>query len=301
MKSCFFTSPLLVIIETGIYMIEENNKQWNFLTEKFESDQLSHAYLLSGPEGVDTFSFAKKFIQLINCLPAQAGLDRKKEACKKCQNCRMIEQETFPDLLTVRSSQSDSSQKNEKDMMEIEVKQIRDTQHFLSYKSYYGSFKAVVIEHAERMTREAQNCFLKTLEEPKGKTIIFLLTTKPSLLLQTIFSRCQEVRFFHQGTYDLSKEETAEFKGLENILQGSLAEKFKYAKTANIEGEQFDKLLGTLRKHFRQQLIKEVGDNNGEAIKKSKKLIELIENISHQKDISNINNKLALELILMEI
>src|SRR3989338_7537900 len=119
-------------------------KQFDFLRGKFEAGKLAHAYVLSGRDTASLKIFANDFVKLIGC--------------------------KFPDVITVRSLDSKSSRENGKDMMEIKIEQIRDVQYFLTYKSYYGGFKTIVIEDAERMTTDAQDCFLKNLEEPKGQT-----------------------------------------------------------------------------------------------------------------------------------
>src|SRR5687768_16904889 len=137
-------------------MENEHQRQWKYLETQFHAEQLAHAYLFSGPEEVAKSHFAKAFIQLINCTGA-------KKPCGECGSCQAIAKEAYPDFITVKA---------EPGKEEIEIKQIRDLQSFLSYKAYYGNYKAVIIEDAERMTFEAQNCFLKTLEEPRGKTII---------------------------------------------------------------------------------------------------------------------------------
>ncbi len=282
--------------------MEDYQKQWEFLKKKFEMGQLGHAYLLSGPAEADKFHFAKEFIRLINCLSSQILLCEGKTWEDKCQNCKMIEKENFPDLLIIKSKNSQSSLKEGKDNIEIDVSQIRNAQNFLSYKSYYGGFKAVIIEDAERMNFEAQNCFLKSLEEPKGDTIIFLISSKPNLLLNTILSRCQEIKFFYNGKYEISNDEKIILSGLEKIINSKLAEKFQYAKSANLEGENFGKILMVLRKYFRNLLISQVENSQsaGYSIEKLRKILELIEHISHQSQLYNINNKMALEVILLE-
>ncbi len=185
-----------------------HQKQFEFLKSKFEAGQLGHAYLFCGQGSVDTKSFAKEFVKLIN--------EKKFDVA--------IEKEQFPDLLMVKSINSKSSVDNEKDMMEIDVVQIRQANNFLSLKSYYGGHKVVIIEEADRMNTEAQNSFLKTLEEPKGQTLIVLLSNRPSTLLQTIFSRCQTI------TFSGAQHESKIPENLENILGAELSEKFKRGK-----------------------------------------------------------------------
>ena len=306
-------------------MLNTYQKQWEFLKNKFEAGQLGHAYLLSGRGQTEKEFFAKEFVKLINCLYSnfndRANLGIKEIPCGECQNCKMIGREGFPDLMIIRSINSESSIKNEKDMMSIETEQIRDTQNFLSYKSYYGGFsarggsafggKAVIIDNAERMTPEAQNCFLKSLEEPKGKTIIFLLAAKTDLLLPTIVSRCQEIKFFQVGKYDLSKEEQEILKDLLNVAGSDLAIKFQYTKNINLEEGNFDKILEILQRYFRDLLLLKMGVISKISVavptlhyntaSKVKEIIKLIENLSHQSRITNINNRLALEIVLLEL
>jgi len=290
-------------------MIANYQKQWNFLKNKFETGQMAHAYLFSGKDLELIKNFAKSFAKSLNCLYYKShgrgicGVDEKEEIC---QNCMMIEKGIFSDLMIVKSEDSESSLKNKKDMMEITIGQIRNAAIFLGYTAYYEGYKVLIIEDSERMTFEAQNCFLKTLEEPKGETIIFLVSSKPDLLLPTILSRCQEIRFFHCGQYDILKSEEVILENLRKIMDSELAERFQYVKNANLEGKNFNEILMVMRKHFRNLLLSKINEEANSArsnysIKNLKNIIELIENINRQADITNINSKLALEMLLMEI
>src|SRR3989338_6957640 len=152
---------------------------WNFLKDKLEIGKLGHAYLLSGRDIESVQIFAKDFVKFINCLSSQILPNEKVGKNKynayegktwedKCQNCKMIDREVFPDFKVIKSENSKSSVENEKDMMSIDIGQIREVQSFLALKSFYGGFsaeggsahggKAVIIENADRMTTEAQNC-----------------------------------------------------------------------------------------------------------------------------------------------
>src|SRR3989338_2723005 len=100
--------------------------------------------------------------------------------------------------------------------------------------------KALVIDGADKMNQEAQSCFLKTLEEPKGKTILFLIVSKPDILLPTIRSRCQVIRFlkpanFSQNT-EKSEREKKILKELSAVMGLDLSEKFKYVKSLSAHG-----------------------------------------------------------------
>ena len=247
----------------------EHKKQWEFLENKFKAGQLGHAYLFSGQDGIDLKTIAKEFVKLINGNSATHNVN--------------IEKEQFPDLMVVRSINSKSSIDNEKDMMEIDVAQIRDVNNFLSLKSYYGGYKVVIIEDADRMNTDSADSFLKNLEEPKGQTLIVLLSTKPSTLLPTIFSRCQTITFFG------AKQALELPENLKNILEAELSEKFKYAKAVNLDGGNFENILHALQNYWRKD------------INKYRNVLKLALDFERQAQISNINKKLALEILLMQI
>lgn len=272
-----------------------HTKQWDFLKGKFLAGQLSHAYVFAGQNGIGKKEFAKEFVKFLNESVAGSAL--------------AIEKEQFADLLMVRSSQSDSSLKNEKDMMEIDVGQVRKINQFLSFKSYYGEYKTVIIENAERMNVEAQNSFLKTLEEPKGKTLLILLSSKPDALLPTIFSRCQTISFFPSGQHQATKDEQALLQTLLGVMDKELAVKFNFAKKVNLEGEQFGAILEVLARYFRNMLLAKLGvveEKNSPtaehySILKIKRIIRLIESLHQQVAVSNASPKLALEVLLLEL
>jgi DNA polymerase III delta' subunit len=286
-------------------MVIGHKKQGEFLKKKFELNQLSHAYLFTGAKEIGKKLFAIEFIKLLNCFG-------EKKPCGKCVNCRMIEKNSFPDLMVVKSVNSASSIKNKKDSLEIDIGQIRDAQNFLSYKSYYGSFKSVVIDDAERMNIEAQSCFLKTLEEPKGKTMLILVTSKPDMLLSTIASRCQTVKFSRPKdlpeNYERLKKEQEILKDLLPVINSDLSDKFKYVKSINFEEQELSDILEVMQKHFRNLLLAEAGiekavlpSTNKYSVQKLKNIINLIDNINNKLLFTNANPKLALEILLMEI
>lgn len=247
----------------------------DFLKQKFDAGNVAHAYIFSGQNRDELTVYAKDFAKYVSKKIVRSDL--------------AIERGQFPDVMMVNSSQSESSVKNEKDMMEIDIGQIRGVQNFLSYKSYYGGYKVVIVEDAERMNVEAQNCFLKNLEEPKGNTIIILLSRQPELLLPTITSRCQVIKFLQSEAKPSSKKGELS-QDLATVLRGDMAEKFQYAKAANLEGENFQNLLTALANHFRNL-----------DIVKYRHALKLILDLERQDRVSNINKKLALEILLLEV
>jgi DNA polymerase-3 subunit delta' len=155
------------------------DKAIQFLKRAMAQEKLPHAYLFVGIPGVGKTTIAVALAQAINCGEAENG-----EGCGKCISCRQFAGGNFPDLQTV-----------EPKGQFIKIEQIREIDRGMSFKPLSGRYRVVVIRHAEMMTQEAANAFLKTLEEPPPGNILILSVTEPRDLLPTIVSRCQKVGF----------------------------------------------------------------------------------------------------------
>ncbi len=105
----------------------------------------------------------------------------------------------------------------EEDKQTITIDQVRDLQHQLSLKPYASDKKVGIIPEAQRMTTEAQNALLKTLEEPPAHSVLILTAPSTRILLPTIVSRCQIVRLRAEIDLDLESEEYQ--KGVEEFLE----------------------------------------------------------------------------------
>jgi len=138
------------------------------------ADNLSHAYCFVGPESVGKRTVAEYLSGKI------LNADNKNLANQ-------------PDLTIVEQELNEKTGKTKKN---IDVDQIRDLRSVLSRSSFLGGYKIAIIDKAEKMNLASANALLKTLEEPKEKTILFLLTKDESLLPRTIQSRCQMI-YFH--------------------------------------------------------------------------------------------------------
>ncbi|MEL6180415.1 MAG: DNA polymerase III subunit delta' C-terminal domain-containing protein, partial [Myxococcota bacterium] len=105
-----------------------------------------------------------------------------------CGSCQRIDAGQHPDVVLVEPDTS-------KARWTIKIEQVRDITRQVRYSPYEGRRRVVIIDHAEALTIEGANAFLKTLEEPTGDTIFILITPQPHRLLDTIRSRCQLIRF----------------------------------------------------------------------------------------------------------
>ncbi len=138
-----------------------HKKQIELLEKAMNNGKLAHAYVFAGPEGVGKQTIAKN-------LAAQ-----------------MLEMHSdfHPDFLEVMSQDG------------IKIEQIRDLTYKLALKPYQAKYKVALINNADEMSIEAANGLLKSLEEPKSYTYIFLITSNPNKLPKTILSRCQKINF----------------------------------------------------------------------------------------------------------
>jgi DNA polymerase-3 subunit delta' len=140
------------------------------------SARIAHAYLFSGPEGIGKGKVARAFIQQLFCATGTG--------CGVCSSCRKIVSGNHPDIHTLQP-----------DGQFIKIDQVRALQKELGYRPYEAVRKACIIEDAEKLNQSSGNALLKTLEEPPGNAIIFLLTAAAENVLPTIRSRCQQLAF----------------------------------------------------------------------------------------------------------
>lgn len=155
--------------------------QWEKLNELVARDRLPHALLLSGPRHVGKQQFADVLAQGLLCSEPLAGY-----ACGRCKHCHLLAAQSYPDLLYVEP---------EEERKPIKIDAIRELGEFLGKTAQQGSWKVAVISPAENMNTNAANALLKNLEEPKGKTLLLLVSHNPSRLPATIRSRCRILKF----------------------------------------------------------------------------------------------------------
>ncbi|MDD2851346.1 MAG: DNA polymerase III subunit delta' [Desulfuromonadaceae bacterium] len=140
----------------------------------------AHSYLFEGVSGSGRKKTALTLIQALFCTSLPD------DACGSCPSCRKIAGGNHPDIHLIAPLP---------DKRDISVEQLREMQHDLALRPYEAPRKACIIDPAERMSTSAANSLLKTLEEPPGDALIILLTENSGMLLPTVRSRCQLVRF----------------------------------------------------------------------------------------------------------
>ncbi|MFQ5641549.1 MAG: DNA polymerase III subunit delta' [bacterium] len=178
----------------------------SFFQKAMDHGRIAHAYLFIGEKGVGKEALAVEFAKGLLC---SNGL-----SCTKhdCEDCSRISKLSHPDLVFVFPAPAKMSNEDRVRIMEsivanpysrlevwanplISIERIREFRRTSAYKSFEGRGRVLIIADCERLTTEASNALLKILEEPPEKTYLIMVSSKPNLLLPTIMSRCQEVKF----------------------------------------------------------------------------------------------------------
>lgn len=147
-----------------------------------------HAYLITGEKGTGKKTLARMMSKILLCADENAG-----KPCNHCRNCTMIDNGEHPDLIVIEKG-NPIAPGIRKDRATIPVEDIREMIRICGIRSTDGNMHVVIIHEADRMTPQAQNCLLKTLEEPPSDTCIILATDHMESLLTTVVSRCRIIR-----------------------------------------------------------------------------------------------------------
>ncbi|MBR5230680.1 MAG: DNA polymerase III subunit delta' [Clostridia bacterium] len=149
------------------------------LIEDIRAGRTPHAVLLTGIAGTGKRTLARLLACALLCT------DTGNKPCMQCKGCRRAQAMTHPDLLLPDVKEKDRT---------IKVDDLREIIRALSYHASEGTRRVVLIENAQRMTAQAQNALLKSLEEPDAETVFLLTASGETGLLPTVRSRCRVVR-----------------------------------------------------------------------------------------------------------
>ncbi len=167
--------------------VEGQGRAIEALLRALRGGRLHHAYLFAGPDGVGKGLTAWATAQALLCTqPREDG-----DACATCAACLRVAERQHPDLHVVERQEKSSGGLDRA----IKIDQVRELQRALSFKSFEGARRVVLILEPETMNPSTANALLKTLEEPGAGTHFVLVCASPQLLLPTILSRCQRVQF----------------------------------------------------------------------------------------------------------
>ncbi|MCQ5339569.1 ATP-binding protein [Eubacterium ventriosum] len=165
----------------------------NHILRHFENairmGKISHAYIINGEEGSGKMNLAIHFAKALQCERNNFNKAINEDgeritvpgtACGQCKSCKQTDSKNQPDIKYITYEKSG-----------IGVDEIREQiNDDIDIKPYSSPYKIYIVPESEKMTVQAQNALLKTIEEPPEYAIIILLTTNADTFLQTILSRC---------------------------------------------------------------------------------------------------------------
>ena len=163
----------------GFQDIQVQDHIKNHFKKAIENNKVSHAYILSGEAGTGRKSLANAFAMTLLCEQGSTN------PCLSCHSCKQVLSGNHPDLLYVTHEKPASIGVD--DMRD----QINDT---IMIRPYSGNYKIYIVDEAEKMTVQAQNALLKTIEEPPSYAVLILITANPDAFLPTILSRCVQLK-----------------------------------------------------------------------------------------------------------
>ena len=196
-----------------------NKENWQHVAAMTQRNELPHAFLFSGLEGLGKLEFSKAVAMLLMCANREGLVEGGTAACGQCKQCKLFLADTHPDFKLLSPEEGSKI---------IKVDAIRSLVDFFGQSSMQGGKKVAIVSPAESLNHNAANALLKTLEEPTPNSHIILISHSPGQLLATIRSRCQVVDFSRP-----SEEITLKW------LAGSVVNK----NAGSVEGEDLLKVL----------------------------------------------------------
>lgn len=240
-----------------------NDKIKEMLYKSVKDKKTSHSYLFVGIEGIGKKEIAKEFAKMLLCIS-----DNK--YCNTCKSCIEFDSNNNPDFLYI-----------EPEGNSVKIEQIRYIQRKIQEKPIISNKKIYIINDADKMTTEAQNCLLKTLEEPPEYSTIILIGSNENMFLSTIKSRCMIIHFSKIEDEKIRKylEEKYELKDISTnmleIFQGSIGK----AILLKDKKEQYEKIELIIKSISQKSIIDIL--NMSEILYKSKEeIFDILEYIN---------------------
>lgn len=240
-----------------------NDKIKEMLYKSVKDKKTSHSYLFVGIEGIGKKEIAKEFAKMLLCIS-----DNK--YCNICKSCIEFDSNNNPDFLYI-----------EPEGNSVKIEQIRYIQRKIQEKPIIANKKVYIINDADKMTTEAQNCLLKTLEEPPEYSTIILIGSNENMFLSTIKSRCMIIHFSKIEDEKIRKylEEKYELKDISTnmleIFQGSIGK----AILLKDKKEQYEKIELIIKSISQKSIIDIL--NMSEILYKSKEeIFDILEYIN---------------------
>ena len=213
-----------------------NEKVKEYLNSTIENKNISHSFMFVGKPGIGKKQFAHQYAEMIMCLQ-----DGKCDGNSvKCDSCVKFEGNANPDYAEILP-----------DGKTLKIEQVRNLQARIVEKPITSRRKVYVIDDADLMSEESQNCLLKTLEEPPEYAVIILIVSNESRILPTIKSRCVIIKFQPLTSKEIKQVKPELSDDLIQLLEGSL----QNAENIEQKKEQYVQLLNLVNVLENKQLV----------------------------------------------
>lgn len=212
-----------------------NTEVKEYLNKSINQKNILHSYLFLGTDGIGKLLVAKAFAKKILCL------ENAEEDCL-CKSCTCFNGGNNPDFYCINEEGST-----------IKIDEIRSLTEKVIEKPIVSNRKVYIINDCDKMTPEAQNCLLKTLEEPPEFVVMILISSNENVILNTIKSRCMSIKFKNISD-DLLLDYAQNVLGYENVSKNLLKSFYgsigKAAKLKDFSEKysQIDNLINNLCK-----------------------------------------------------
>ena len=246
----------------GFDEIIGNEQNKRLFINAIESDKVAHGYILSGEDGIGKLTFANAFAMTLQCAT------RKTKPCGECRSCKQFINGNQPDVIYVKHDKAGT----------IGVDDIREqVNDDILIKPYSSPYKIYIIDEAEKMTIQAQNALLKTIEEPPSYGIIILLTINADVFLQTILSRCivVDIKLVSDKEMETYLKSNGEIDGskIDTIIKFAAGNIGKALKLA--ESEDFSRMVSDIIYLLKNVNTMDTGQMIDELSKLSKYKLEI--------------------------
>ena len=224
---------------------------WQHLCDYNDQNRVPQALLISGNKGLGKLQLATHYTAALLCTNRQQhGV-----ACNHCNSCLLLKAQSHPDFIQLQPEEPGKT---------ITIDQVRQLISRLTLKPQFDQYRVIIIDPAELMNKAAANAFLKYLEEPTERTVMVLITAKPTRLLPTIVSRCQKIVITQPDKFIINswlKQHTTDkdVSLLLNLAQNSplLALDYAEADTLSLRNECFEAWLNISLKRQHPVIVAE--------------------------------------------
>jgi len=312
-------------------MIIGHKKQWDFLRKSFQLGRIPHALLFEGQEKLGKRAFALEFIKLINCQKNEIS----NTPCQKCVSCTQIEKKLHPDFILIKPLKEKiqiSQIRNlalklaSKPSLGTFKTAIIDNAHLMTQEAQSSLLKTLeepkgdaililITQYPERLLPTILSRVQRIKFYPVGKlemkkSLISkgLSVEKAEKLVKISFGKPGRIIEFLQNPAKLQNQKE-KISDLVKLLNAPLVSRFLYAQKNSFNFEELKEILETWMRYFREKLLERISTLETEkkkfqsqySLSQIEKILKVLQEINYYILNTNVNSRLALETLMLEL